>query len=318
MRRRRRRDAADPGASALIAVPGATVPKARSARRAASIGEQDIHFFREGTHAGLYRILGCQPTADGASFTVWAPDATAVAVIGDFNGWNATSHAAESRADGSGLWQAEIPGVQHGQRYKFAIRTRKGAMLEKADPFARYAEQAPATASIVWQGDSHKWKDAAWMQQRAARNALDAPMTIYEVHLGSWRRHADGSMLNYREAAVQLAAYVTGMGFTHVELMPITEHPFYGSWGYQTTGYFAPTSRYGTPEDFMFLVDLLHQVGIGVILDWVPSHFPTDAHGLRQFRRHRALRARRSAPGLAPGMGHARSSTTAATRCATS
>ena len=250
---------------------------------AAAIGEQDIHFFREGTHAGLYRILGCRFAPRGARFAVWAPDATAVAVIGDFNGWQAGAHPASPRPDGSGLWQVEVPHVQHGQRYKYAIRSRSGAWLEKADPFARYAELAPATASIAWRDDAHAWRDAAWMQQRAGRDALTAPMSIYEVHLGSWRRHADGSMLDYREAAVQLAAYVTVVGFTHVELMPVTEHPFYGSWGYQTTGYFAPTSRYGTPGDFKFLVDLLHQVGIGVILDWVPSHFPTDAHGLANF-----------------------------------
>ncbi len=272
-----------PKTATLKTAKTATQKPAQAASGAATIGEQDIHFFREGTHAGLYRLLGCRFTADGARFTVWAPDASAVAVIGDFNGWNASAHAAEPRADGSGLWQIEIPGVQHGQRYKYAIRTRSGDALEKADPFARYAEQAPATASIAWQDDAHEWKDAAWMKQRAGRDALAAPMSTYEVHLGSWRRHADGSMLNYREAAVQLAAYVTGMGFTHVELMPITEHPFYGSWGYQTTGYFAPTSRYGTPEDFKFLVDLLHQVGIAVILDWVPSHFPSDAHGLANF-----------------------------------
>ncbi len=250
---------------------------------AAPIGEQDIFFFREGTHAALYRILGCRFTPGGARFTVWAPNAAAVSVIGDFNGWNAASHAAAPRWDSSGLWQVEIPGVLHGQRYKFAIRTRDGELLEKADPFARFAEQAPATASIAWQDDAFAWSDAAWLAQRAARDALAMPMSIYELHLGSWRRHADGSLLNYREAAVQLAAYVTGLGFTHVELMPVTEHPFYGSWGYQTTGYFAPTSRYGTPEDFKFLVDLLHQVGVGVILDWVPSHFPADAHGLARF-----------------------------------
>jgi len=247
------------------------------------IGEQDIFYFREGTHAGLYRILGCRFTQRGARFTVWAPDAAAVCVIGDFNGWDAARHPAAARADGCGLWEIEIAGVQHGQRYKYAIRTRGGELLEKADPFARYAEQPPATASIAWQDDDFAWQDAAWMRLRAGRDALASPMSIYEVHLGSWRRHADGSLLGYREAAVQLAAYVTGLGFTHVELMPITEHPFYGSWGYQTTGYFAPTSRYGTPEDFKFLVDLLHQVGVGVVLDWVPSHFPADAHGLARF-----------------------------------
>lgn len=260
--------------------PGAV---AHTAPDAVAIGEQDLHFFREGTHGGLYRILGCRFTAGGARFVVWAPSAAGVAVIGDFNGWNASAHPARPRADGSGLWEVEIAGVRHGERYKYAIRTRRGDVLEKADPLARHAERAPATASIAWRDDAYAWRDARWMRERAVRNALDAPMAIYEVHLGSWRRHADGSMLGYREAAEPLAAYVTAMGFTHVELLPITEHPFYGSWGYQTTGYFAPTSRYGTPEDFKFLVDTLHQAGIAVILDWVPSHFPTDAHGLAGF-----------------------------------
>ena len=204
-------------------------------------------------------------------------------MIGDFNDWDESRHPAQARWDGSGLWQAEVPGVRQGQRYKYVIRTRSGERLEKADPFARYAEQAPATASIVWDAGDHAWNDAAWMAQRSTRNALDAPMSVYEVHLGSWRRHADNASLGYREAAAQLAAYVSGMGFTHVELMPVTEHPFYGSWGYQCTGYFAPTSRYGTPQDFKFLVDTLHQVGVAVILDWVPSHFPADAHGLAHF-----------------------------------
>jgi 1,4-alpha-glucan branching enzyme len=247
------------------------------------IGEQDVHFFREGTHARLYRLLGCHLGPERSRFAVWAPSAASVAVIGDFNDWDESRHPAQARWDGSGLWQAEVPGVHQGQRYKYVIRTQDGARLEKADPFARYAEQAPATASIAWNADDHAWNDAAWMAQRAARNALDAPMSVYELHLGSWRRHADNSFLGYREAAAQLAAYVSGMGFTHVELMPVTEHPFYGSWGYQTTGYFAPTSRYGTPQDFKFLVDTLHQVGVAVILDWVPSHFPADAHGLAQF-----------------------------------
>ena len=262
---------------------GATRPVTSAAGLPPPLGESDIHFFREGTHAQLYRKMGCQLGEGGARFTVWAPDASAVAVIGDFNAWRDDANPAQARPDGSGLWQVEVPGVKNGQRYKFAIRTRSGERLEKADPFARYCEQAPATASIAWNADDHVWNDGPWMQQRAARNALDAPMSVYELHLGSWRRHADGSMLDYRQAATQLAAYITGMGFTHVELMPITEHPFYGSWGYQTTGYFAPTSRYGTPQDFKFLVDTLHQVGVAVILDWVPSHFPSDAHGLARF-----------------------------------
>jgi 1,4-alpha-glucan branching enzyme len=248
-----------------------------------ALGEQDIHFFLEGTHGRLYRKLGCRFTSGGAHFTVWAPNAKAVAVIGDFNDWRREVNPARVRNDASGLWEAEVAGVEPGQRYKFAIRTRDGAWLEKADPFARRAELPPATASIAWRDTGHAWHDAAWMNGRKQRNALDAPIAAYELHLGSWRRNADGAMLDYRSAALLLADYVTRMGFTHVELMPLTEHPFYGSWGYQTTGYFAPTSRYGTPEDFKAFVDTLHGAGIGVILDWVPSHFPTDAHGLARF-----------------------------------
>ena len=247
------------------------------------IGEQDIYLFLEGTHGRLYRKLGCQLGAAAARFAVWAPNAKAVSVIGDFNGWRRSAHLARSRNDGSGLWEVEVPGVEAGQRYKFAIRAASGEWLEKADPFARRAEVPPATASIAWRDGGHAWHDAHWMSTRRQRNALDAPIAAYEVHLGSWRRGADGALLDYRSAALLLADYVTQMGFTHVELMPITEHPFYGSWGYQTTGYFAPTARYGTPEDFQAFVDTLHGAGIGVILDWVPSHFPTDAHGLARF-----------------------------------
>ena len=247
------------------------------------IGEQDIYFFLEGTHGRLYQKLGCHLSEASARFAVWAPNAEAVSVIGDFNGWRRDVHPARSRPDGSGLWEAEVAAVAHGQRYKFAIRTRDREWIEKADPFARCAEVPPATASVVWAGDGHVWQDAAWMRERARRNALDAPMAVYEVHLGSWRRGDDGALPDYRSAARQLADYVTRLGFTHVELLPLMEHPFYGSWGYQTTGYFAPTSRYGTPADFKAFVDTLHDAGIGVILDWVPSHFPADAHGLARF-----------------------------------
>jgi 1,4-alpha-glucan branching enzyme len=247
------------------------------------LGEQDIHLFREGTHTRLHRKLGCHLDGDGAHFAVWAPNAQSVAVIGDFNGWNDRSHPAQPRWDSSGIWEVRVSGAQAGQRYKFLIRTPGGETLQKSDPFARLAEMAPATASIVWRDDGYAWKDDTWMATRARHNALDAPMSVYEVHLGSWRRGPGGAWLDYRTAAAQLAEYATRMGFTHVELMPVTEHPFYGSWGYQTTGYFAPTSRYGTPEDFKAFVDTLHQAGIGVILDWVPSHFPADAHGLARF-----------------------------------
>ena len=253
----------------------------------AALGEQDIHLFREGTHGQLYRKLGCHldpsPTDPKARFAVWAPNAEAVCVIGDFNDWRTDANPLHSRGDGSGLWEGEVPGVVQGHRYKFAIRTRSGHWLEKADPFARQAEPAPATASIAWRDPAYAWGDQGWMKSRAPKNALAAPISVYEVHLGSWRRGENGKMLDYRSAARLLADYVVRLGFTHVELMPITEHPFYGSWGYQTTGYFAPTSRYGTPEDFKFFVDTLHQAGVGVLLDWVPSHFPADAHGLAEF-----------------------------------
>ena len=248
-----------------------------------AFGEQDIHLFREGTHGRLYQKLGCHIHATGARFAVWAPNARSLSVVGDFNQWNPEANRAYVRGDGSGLWELDIAGVVQGQSYKFAIFTHDGRCLEKADPFAARAEPAPATASIVWNSDDYAWSDARWMDHRTVTNALDAPMSVYEVHLGSWMRSAVGVMPDYRSIAPLLTDYVRRMGFTHVELMPITEHPFYGSWGYQTTGYFAPTSRYGTPQDFKYLVDALHQAGIGVILDWVPSHFPADAHGLAVF-----------------------------------
>ncbi|RYF52015.1 MAG: 1,4-alpha-glucan branching protein GlgB, partial [Comamonadaceae bacterium] len=205
-----------------------------------------------------------------------------VSVIGDWNGWDDSTLRLVARSDGSGIWEGFSPDARHGQVYKYRIFSQHGGYVgEKADPFAFFAEEAPATGSRIWSLE-YEWSDANWMATRGARNALDAPMSVYEVHPGSWQRQ-DGEMLNWRELAIRLADYVVDMGFTHVELMPVTEHPFYGSWGYQTTGYFAPTSRYGTPQDFMAFVDHLHQRGIGVLLDWVPSHFPTDAHGLGYF-----------------------------------
>jgi 1,4-alpha-glucan branching enzyme len=247
--------------------------------------DHDIYLFREGSHGRLYEGLGCQmhSARDGAQFGVWAPNARAVSVVGEWNAWNPQADPLSARADGSGIWEGRVREVSRGQAYKFRIVSQaNGHVGEKADPFALYAEAPPATASRAWTLD-YDWGDVDWMAQRGARNALDAPMAVYEVHLGSWRRAADGEFLGYRASAQALADYVEQMGFTHVELMPVTEHPFYGSWGYQTTGYFAPTARYGTPQDFMYLVDHLHQRGIGVILDWVPSHFPTDAHGLGYF-----------------------------------
>ncbi len=244
--------------------------------------EQDAYFFREGTHARLYEKLGCHPAPNGgADFAVWAPNARAVSVIGDWNGWDAQALPMQPLPDDSGIWVAHAADARVGQAYKYRIASRNGYVVDKADPFAFQAELPPATASRIWDA-SHTWGDGAWMASRGRKNALDAPMSIYEVHPGSWRRR-DGQFLDYRELAHQLADYVADMGFTHVELMPVTEHPFYGSWGYQTTGYFAPTARYGAPEDLMYFVDHLHQRGIGVLLDWVPSHFPTDEHGLGYF-----------------------------------
>jgi 1,4-alpha-glucan branching enzyme len=245
--------------------------------------DQDIYLFREGTHSHLGSKLGCNlvPGA-GAHFAVWAPNAAAVSVIGDWNGWRAGEDVLAPRADGSGIWEGAAAGVQRGQAYKYHITSRvDGFVVEKADPYAFCSELPPATASRAWTLE-YEWRDSAWMNSRASRNGLDAPMSIYELHAGSWRRK-DGGFLDYRELAHALADYVQDLGFTHVELMPVTEHPFYGSWGYQTTGYFAPTARYGTPQDLMYFVDHLHGRGIGVILDWVPSHFPMDEHGLVYF-----------------------------------
>jgi 1,4-alpha-glucan branching enzyme len=251
--------------------------------------DHDIYLFKEGSHARLYEKFGChlgqQEGVAGAHFSVWAPNAQNVSVIGDWNGWSQDAHPLAARWDGSGVWEGFVAGVSHGQAYKFFIDSRIGGYrVEKADPFAFFAEAPPRTGSRAWKLD-YAWGDADWMASRGGANALDAPMSIYEMHLGSWRRvPEDGNRsLSYREIAQPLADYAHEMGFTHVELMPVTEHPFYGSWGYQTTGYYAPTARYGTPEDFMYLVDILHQRGIGVILDWVPSHFPSDEHGLGYF-----------------------------------
>ncbi|MFT3717492.1 1,4-alpha-glucan branching protein GlgB [Pseudorhodoferax sp.] len=248
-----------------------------------TLTDQDLHYFREGTHTHLAEKMGgvLHPDGQGAHFAVWAPNARAVSVVGDWNGWDAGADPLAPRADGSGLWEGGAAGAHHGQAYKYRIVTSHGQPLDKADPHALATELAPATGSRLWTLD-YAWQDQAWMAGRAVRQAGSAPMSVYEVHPGSWRRD-DGQFLGWRALAPALAEHVLAMGFTHVELLPVTEHPFYGSWGYQTTGYFAPTARYGTPQDLMFFVDHLHQRGIGVILDWVPSHFPTDAHGLQAF-----------------------------------
>lgn len=251
--------------------------------------EFDLHLFAEGRHYRLYDKLGAHLISrgdrHGTQFGVWAPNAAEVSVIGDFNDWEPGIHPLAQHYAGSGIWEAFVPGADEGNRYKYHIVShRRGYTVAKADPYAVYSEVPPATASVIWDLD-YAWGDAEWMQGRSRRNTLDAPFSVYEVHLGSWRRVPEegNRHLTYREIAPLLADYCERTGFTHVELMPVMEHPFYGSWGYQVTGYFAPSARYGTPQDFMFLVDHLHQRGIGVILDWVPSHFPSDEHGLAYF-----------------------------------
>ncbi|WP_286968635.1 1,4-alpha-glucan branching protein GlgB [Flavobacterium sp. UBA4854] len=247
----------------------------------------DIDLFKAGKHFRLYEKLGAHLIevngVKGVYFAVWAPTAQAVSVIGDFNYWTQGEHNLNVRWDSSGIWEGFIPDISKGALYKYKIQSNiNGVVTEKADPFARYCEKPPHTASVVWDLD-YKWKDDNWMQNRQDFNALDKPYSVYEVHLGSWKRGDHNRFLTYLELADDLVKYVKETGFTHVEFMPIMEYPYDPSWGYQLTGYFAPTSRFGKPQDFMVLVDKLHQEGIGVILDWVPSHFPDDAHGLGFF-----------------------------------
>ncbi|MFA6003915.1 MAG: alpha-amylase family glycosyl hydrolase, partial [Elusimicrobiota bacterium] len=255
---------------------------------ASLITEQDLYLFNEGTHFRIYDKLGAHVMEHngqkGVYFAVWAPNAKKVCVIGDFNSWNKSKTPLHARG-ASGIWEGFVPGLDKGSVYKYYISSHlHGHKAEKCDPVGFYSECPPKSASVVWNLD-YQWNDAGWMKERKKRSAHDAPVSIYEMHLGSWMRVPDDNnrSLSYREIAPKLAAHVRRMGFTHVELLPIMEHPFYGSWGYQTIGYFTPTSRYGTPQDFMYLVDYLHQEGIGVILDWVPSHFATDGHGLANF-----------------------------------
>jgi 1,4-alpha-glucan branching enzyme len=248
----------------------------------------DIDLFKAGKHFKLYEKLGAHllevEGEQGCYFAVWAPSAKNVSVIGDFNYWVEGQHPLQVRWDSSGIWEGFIPGIDKGTKYKFKIQSAYGDVItEKADPFALYCETPPHTASVVWDLD-YKWKDSTWMKKRANHNALDKPMSVYEVHLGSWKRNLEQNRsLTYIELADELVNYVKETGFTHVEFMPIMEYPYDPSWGYQLVGYFAPTSRFGKPQDFMLLVDKLHQAGIGVILDWVPSHFPNDANGLGFF-----------------------------------
>ncbi len=251
--------------------------------------DEDIQNFQQGTLYNAYEKLGSHSLkvleTEGFYFAVWAPNATAVSVIGNFNGWNTKSHPLYVRLDKSGIWEGFIPNMQKGETYKYHIKGFKGRKVDKADPFARFCEKRPDTASICWPLQ-YQWNDQQWMKQRKKHNALQSPWSVYEVHLSSWMRpikNDEESYNSYLQIAERLVPYVKEMGFTHVEFMPVMEHPFDGSWGYQGTGYFAPTSRFGTPEEFMYLIDQLHQEGIGVILDWVPSHFPYDLHGLFMF-----------------------------------
>jgi 1,4-alpha-glucan branching enzyme len=253
-----------------------------------TLTDDDLYLFNEGSHLQLYKKLGSHlmrhADVEGAHFAVWAPDAEGVFVIGDFNGWNKASHPLRPRGQ-SGIWEGFIPDARKGTCYKYSISSKyHGYRAEKTDPFAVLNEIPPRTGSIIWDLD-YEWRDQEWMAGRANRNRATSPISIYELHLGSWRRvpQEGNRHLTYREIGPQLAEYITRMGFTHVEFLPVMEHPFYGSWGYQSLGYFSPTSRFGHPQDLMFLIDCLHQHGIGVILDWVPSHFPTDEHGLGYF-----------------------------------
>ena len=253
----------------------------------AQISEFDLHLLGEGKHWHAYRILGAHPKVvdevGGVLFAVWAPNAERVSVVGDFNRWDGRIHPMRVRG-GSGIWELFIPDLEPGALYKFEIRNRNsGEILLKSDPYGRYFEQRPKTSSIVIGDSDFAWQDQTWLAQREDADWLKTPLSIYEVHLGSWQRGWEGEMLNYRELARRLVEYVQEMGFSHIELLPITEHPYDPSWGYQTTGYYAPTSRFGSPEDFRWFVDYCHQHNIGVFLDWVPAHFPKDAHGLARF-----------------------------------
>ena len=260
-------------------------------RYAPVLTDFDLHLFNEGTHLRLYEKLGAQliehEGTTGVCFAVWAPNAERVSVVGDFNQWDGRRHPMRPRG-ASGVWELFVPGLQQGDLYRFEIKTRyQGYMAVKSDPFGFAAELRPKNASVIWDLSRYHWRDGQWMAARKQRQSLDAPMAIYEVHLGSWKREPDTEYgyrwLTYRELAEQLVPYAKDMGYTHLELLPITEYPFDGSWGYQTTGYFAPTSRYGTPDDFRYFVDQAHQAGLGVIIDWVPAHFPKDGHGLSFF-----------------------------------
>ncbi|MCA9258456.1 MAG: hypothetical protein KDA61_04615, partial [Planctomycetales bacterium] len=251
------------------------------------LSEYDLHLLGEGRHWQSYEKLGAHLReingVKGVNIAVWAPNAESVSVVGEFNQWDRRKHAMRKHIP-SGVWELFIPGVEEGLLYKYSVKHRGGHSVEKCDPYAFAAEVPPRTANVVASLDNYEWNDSEWMKDRLETNGLDAPMSIYEVHLGSWKNERAGEAWpNYRELAHQLVEYCQEMGFTHVELLPVSEHPFTGSWGYQTVGYYAATSRYGTPEDFMYFVDYCHQNGIGVIIDWVPAHFPKDEWALAKF-----------------------------------
>ncbi len=255
---------------------------------APQLGDLDLQLLGEGNHFEAYRVMGAHPREvdgiSGTAFAVWAPNAQRVSVVGDFNGWDGRRHMLR-QLGGSGVWDIFVPGVQQGDHYKFEIRGKDGDVFLKTDPYAFYAQHDLRTACMVTDLGNYQWNDGDWMDARRQRDHYSSPMSVYEVHLGSWRRKSEDHdrPLSYLELAEELTSYVTEMGFTHVELMPVMEHPFDGSWGYQVVNFFAPSSRFGSPEEFRFLIDRLHQAGIGVILDWVPGHFPKDAHGLARF-----------------------------------
>lgn len=264
---------------------------------APQLSDFDLHLFAEGKHWHIYQLLGahvrCIDGVDGVLFATWAPNAERISVVGDFNGWDGRRHALRSRG-GSGVWELFIPGIVSaesgndvrlvaGANYKFEIRSRDGNVQQKADPYGNAFEVRPQTAAQITAPSQYQWRDSEWITQRAQRDWLHAPLSVYEVHLGSWQRDTQGNFLNYRELAHRLVDYIVPLGFTHIELLPITEHPLDDSWGYQTTGYYAPTSRFGSPDDFRYFVDYCHVHGIGILLDWVPAHFPKDIHALARF-----------------------------------
>ncbi|MFW2440374.1 MAG: 1,4-alpha-glucan branching enzyme, partial [Arenicellales bacterium] len=251
------------------------------------IEDYDLHLFAEGKHLHIYRVLGshCKTIdgIDGVLFATWAPNASRVSVIGDFNEWDGRRHPMRSRG-GSGVWELFIPGLKNGTLYKFEISNRdSGEILAKSDPYAQQLEFRPRTASVTRDTSLFDWQDESWIKARGNSDWLTEPLSIYECHLGSWQRDDEGEFLNYREIAHRLVNYIKETGFTHIELLPITEHPLDASWGYQTTGYFAPTSRFGTADDFRYFVNYCHEQGVGVLLDWVPAHFPKDEHGLARY-----------------------------------